>query len=168
MQEPLIVEKPALTVVGLEAPFIHGLSPETTNFKVIPPLWEQFLHRAREVPHRMGSAMYGIITALPESERSHPHELQYLAGVAVSAAAMLPPGMISRTVPAGTFVVFVHRGPIRKIAETVTDIYRRWLPQSGYEQAQVADVEFYDQRFHPDREDSEMEYWIGLTPKARS
>lgn len=162
MQQPTIVEKPELKVVGLEAPFIHGLSPETTNFKVIPPLWEQFCARAGNVPHRIGGDMFGVIYGRPESERSHPDELQYIAAVPVSSIDQLPEGMSSRTIPAGTFAVFIHRGPIYKIADTCREIYRVWLPQSGYQHTGIADIELYDHRFCPDGEDSEMEYWISV------
>ena len=53
MQPPQIIEKPAMTLVGLEKPFIHALSPETNNFKVIPPLWDQFAKRAGEVTDKL-------------------------------------------------------------------------------------------------------------------
>ena len=42
------------------------------------------------------------------------------------------------------------------------------LPQSGYDQADVPDVELYDHRFQCEGDDSEMEYWIGVTPKVSS
>jgi AraC family transcriptional regulator len=73
--------------------------------------------------------------------------------------------MVSRTIPAGTFAVLVHRGPITRIAETCRYIYREWLPASAYEHAGVADVELYDDRFCADSDSSEMEYWISIRPK---
>ena len=91
----------------------------------------------------------------------------YLAGVSVSEVGKLPDGMTSRTVPAGTFAIFIHRGPIQGIRETVREIYRDWLPQSGYEHAGIADVELYDHRFCLDSPDSQMEYWISVKPKAQ-
>ena len=165
MTQPAIVEKAALTVVGLETPFIHALSPETTNYK-IGPLWDDLVHRAKEVKGRVGHAMYGIIYSRPESERSHPHELQYIAAVAVSSIADIPAGMTSRTIPAGTFAVFLHRGPITKIADTCREIYRVWLPKSTWEHADIADVELYDERFDCESETSEMEYWISVRAKG--
>ena len=165
MQSPHIVEKPALTVVGLETPFIHALSPDTNNH-IIGPLWDRFIHRAKEVPNRAGDAMYGIIYSRPESERSHPHELQYIAAAAVSSLGEIPAGMTSRTIPAGTFAVFLHRGPITRIADTCREIYRVWLPQSPWEHAGIADVELYDERFNCESEGSVMEYWISVKPKG--
>jgi AraC family transcriptional regulator len=166
MLAPQIVEKPALTVVGLETPFIHALSPDTNNFNVIGPLWERFLHRAKEIPNRTGDAMYGIIYGLPENRRSHPHELQYITAVSVSSTEKIPQNMIAHTVPAGKFAVFLHRGLIAKIGDTCREIYRFWLPQSPWQHAGTADVELYDRRFNPTSADSEMEYWIPLESKS--
>ncbi|HEX5102699.1 MAG TPA: GyrI-like domain-containing protein [Pirellulaceae bacterium] len=165
MLQPQIVEKPALTVVGLEASFLHALSPQSTTFKVIPALWESFLHRAKEVPARLGAASYGIIYGRPEAQRSHPHELQYIAGVAVRSTDNVPAGMVAHTVAPGTFAVFLHRGSIAKIGDTCREIYRVWLPQSAWEHAGIADVELYDERFAGQSDRSEMEYWVSVMPK---
>jgi AraC family transcriptional regulator len=165
MLEPQILEKPAMTIVGLETSFIHALSPETNNFKVIPPLWDAFAKRMGELSGRIGHASYGIIYSRLESERSHPHELQYLAGMEVRPSATVPQGMVSRTIPAGTFAVFLHRGPIQKIGETCHEIYRLWLPRSQWKHAEIADIELYDERFDCEGVASEMEYWISILPR---
>lgn len=167
MFTPQIVEKPAFTVVGLAAPFISGLSPDSTAAQVIGPLWGQFAPRASEVPGRIGHDMFGVMWTLPEQERSHPEELIYLAGVPVSSTSAIPADMVSRTIAASTFAAFTHRGPIQKITDTVREIYRVWLPQSGYRHSQVADVELYDHRFCMDSDESEMEYWISVVPKSQ-
>jgi AraC family transcriptional regulator len=162
MLTPRIENKPELKVIGLEAAFINALSPDATNLKVIGPLWDQFCHLANKVPSRVGTAMIGVIYGRPEAQRAHPDELQYIASVPVSSTAEVPSGLVARTVAAGTFAVFIHRGPIQGIGETVREIYRIWLPQSGYRHAGIADVELYDERFHCDRETSEMEYWVSV------
>ncbi len=165
MLKPGIVEKPELKIIGLESPFIHALSPQSNNFKVIPPLWEQFAPLADEVPNRTGSQMYGIIYGRPEAQRKHPEELQYIGAVSVNSSDNGPPGRIFRTSPAGTFAVFLHRGPIHKIADTCREIYRVRLPQSAYVHSEIADVEVYDDRFNPESDESEMEYWISVKRK---
>ena len=166
MLRPQITEKPALDVVGFEASFIHALSPDATNFQVIGPLWDKLLQRADDVPNRLVGEMFGIIYGRPEAERSHPDELQYIAGVPVSATSDVPAGMVSRSVAAGTFAVFTHRGPINAIGDTCHEIFRVWLPQSDYEHSGIVDVELYDQRFHCEADDSEMEYWISVKPRT--
>ena len=167
MQAAQIVEKPELRVVGLAAPFISGLSPDATNSEVIGPLWDQFLHRAAQVPNRLGREMYGIIFERPAGDRRHPHEMQYVAGVRVSSPAAVPDGMVGHTVPAAAFAVFTHRGPVKTIGHTLAEIYRDWLPRSGYRHAGLADVELYDHRFRVDRDDSEMEYWVPVVPTSQ-
>jgi AraC family transcriptional regulator len=109
--------------------------------------------------------MFGIIYSRPESVRSHPHELQYIAGVQAAPSTTVPQGMDLRTIPAGTFAVFFHRGPIQKIGETCREIYRVWLPQTSWQHADIADVELYDERFECEGEKSEMEYWISVVPR---
>ena len=74
--------------------------------------------------------------------------------------------MVAWTVPAATFAVFEHRGPIRNLATTCREIYRHWLPASAYEHSGIADVERYDERFCPDGEDSVMEYWVSVKLKT--
>src|SRR5262245_20241332 len=132
MQEPLIEGKSPLTVIGQECSFIHSQSPEANNLRVIGALWDQFLKLAESVPHRADQAMYGVIYEPPASERGHPHELQYIAGVAVSSMAEVPAGMVARTIPAAKYAVFLHHGPINRIGETVRKIYREWLHASSY------------------------------------
>lgn len=166
MQAPEIVTKPEFTVIGMRAAFIHALSPNATNFEVIGPLWKRFIDCVDSIPNRIGKSMYGIICGERDDERSHPDELQYVTGVPVRSGADVPDGMIAWTVPATTFAVFTHRGPIRKIGETLEEIYRGWLCDSGYSHSGIADVERYDERFCPDSEDSEMEYWISVVPVA--
>ena len=166
MQQPAILEKPELHIVGYEIPFIHALSPDSNASTVIPPLWCRFIDDVASVSNRQGEAMYGVIYARPESERAHPDELLYVVGVAVIDGAKPPVGMVQHTITAGTFAVFTHRGPIAKIADTCWDIYRDWLPQSDYEHAGTADVELYDERVCAESDESEMEYWVPLRVKA--
>ncbi len=164
MDEPRILEQPALQFVGLETPFIHIRSPDANSHQVIGPLWESFLPRAGEIADRQGGALYGVIYGREEAERSHPHELQYIAGALVGSAEQLPEGMVTYTVPAASYAAFTHRGEITKIGETIDHIYDGWLPASAYKHAEVADIELYDSRFRQDSS-SEMEYWISIEPK---
>ncbi len=165
MQQPQIIDKSELIFVGHESSFIHALSADANNLHVIGSLWDRFLHPARQVPHRDGNAMFGVITGRPESERKHPDELQYMAAVAVHSTIDIPAGMKSRTIPASTFAVFSHKGPMTNIGDTVGEIYRNWLPQSDYVHSEIGDIELYDHRFNSTSGDSEMEYWISISPK---
>ena len=166
MVEPIIVRKPPLIVVGMEASFVHALSPDANNQQVLGKLWEAFLHPSRDIAHRAGRSMYGIIYSQPEQDRGHPDERQYIAAVAVSQVDDLPAGMVSHEIPETDFAVVTHHGPIAGIGETVSQLYGTWLHASGYTHSGIADVEVYDHRFNPTAEDSVMEYWISVHPKT--
>ena len=43
--------------------------------------------------------MYGVIYGEPDEQRSHRHELQYIACVAVNATGEVPNGMVAYTIP---------------------------------------------------------------------
>ena len=164
MIEPKIVAREAFAVVGMEAPFISSMSPDANNLQVIPPLWDRFVDRIEEIRNRKDESSYGLVFTRPEQERSHPDELLYVAGSRVSDVASLPEGMVSHEVPASTFAVITHRGPIANLPETIRCVMEEWLPRSGY-RWNLLEVERYDHRFSIDSpEESEMETWLGIVP----
>lgn len=164
MIEPKIVRKDAFTVVGMEAPFISALSPDANNFDLLPVLWHKFINRVGEITDRSDEATYGLVITRPERERSHPDELLYVAGVTVCKVSSLPEDMVSHDVPASTFAVFTHRGPIANLTDTVREAVEGWLPQSGYRWNRI-EVERYDHRFSIESpQESEMETWMGIVP----
>jgi len=164
VNEPEIVQRDAFTLVGIEAPFIGALSPDANNFQVIPALWDKFINRVGEIEGRSDEAAYGLVITRPEQERSHPDELLYLAGTVVSEVSSVPEGMVSRDVPATTYAVFTHRGPIGNLPETIRFAMDVWLPRSGY-RFNMIEVERYDHRFSIESpQESEMETWLGIVP----
>ena len=166
MIEPEIVQKEAFTIVGMEASFIGALSPDANNFELVPALWHRFINRLDEVESRTDEACYGLIITRPERERSHPDELLYVAGAAVRGVASIAEGMVSHTVPASTFAVITHRGPIADLPETILCAMEEWLPGSGY-RWNLLEVERYDHRFSVESpQDSEMETWMGIVPEG--
>ncbi len=175
MNEPLLVEHPARRFVGLATPFIHGRSPETNAPQIIGPLWEkygQFIEILDALPDRVDpAACYGVIWGEPEAQRSHKHELMYMAGVEVNAdrpIGDLPEGLTSRDLPACTLAVFEHHGPITEIRRTLDAIYDGWLHEDKYEHAEVVDLERYDERFDPCGDASVFDYAISVRLKDES
>lgn len=164
MNEPEIIQRDAFALVGVEAPFIGALSPDANNFDVIPALWHRFVNRIGEIEHRSDEACFGLVLTPPVSERSHPDELLYVAGTVVSEVSSVPEGMVSHVIPATTYAVFTHRGPIANLPETIRFAMEVWLPRSGY-RWNLIEVERYDHRFSIESpQESEMETWMGVVP----
>jgi AraC family transcriptional regulator len=147
----------ALTIVGLGGRFISALSPNATNQEVIPKLWGELIPRLGEVSDRVDRITYGLCEPLDE----RTGECRYVAGVAVSNADRVPDGMEAVTLPAATYAVFTHRGPVDAMGETMRRIYGELLPASGRRRAPGADLERYDERFDGGA-DSELEIWIPI------
>jgi AraC family transcriptional regulator len=159
--KPVIKKFPKTKVIGLSARFIAGISPETNNLQVIPPLWKTFMARGHEIAERSSSASYGVIVCLKESDKkSHPDEMLYLAGVPVKASAKPPRGMTELTIPAGDYAVFTHRGAVEDIRHTLNYIYGSWLPKSGRTLRDVPHIEVYDECFKHGQKDSEFDVGI--------
>lgn len=154
--EPRIIERGPLTIVGL---LYFG---ENQNGE-IPQLWGQFNPRVAEIPHRVPDAGYGFcFTDHPQSAN-----FWYLACVAVEQVTAIPADMFARSVPAHTYAVFTHRGPVSALGETYAQAYKGWLPSAPYELAAHFDFELYDDRFNlKDEANSELEIYIPVRPKG--
>ena len=164
MNEPEIIQKDAFILMGIETPFIGALSPDANNFDVIPALWHRVVNRIGEVENRSDDADFGLVLTPREEERSHPDELLYVAGTVVSEVTTVPEGMASHEVPATTYAVFTHQGPIANLPETIRFAMEVWLPRSGY-RFNMIEVERYDHRFSIESpQESEMETWLGIVP----
>lgn len=156
--QPKFIEFPQTKVVGLGAKFISILSPDKTNFNVIPELWHRFVQQLPAIKNRVGQASYGLVEPLPQSEpKSHKAEMFYIAAVPVRDFDSIPPGMLQRTIPAGRHAVFTHKGKLDNLQQTMDAIYGQWVPESKTQLREAPHLELYDQRFIPDSDDSEFD-----------
>jgi AraC family transcriptional regulator len=134
--EPQIVEKPALTLVGLK---LHG-KLEGMDIK---GLWSGFGPRMAEIKDGNPNACYGAMDNYDEATG----EFDYLAACEAKNAAKVPTGMVSWIVPAQTYAVLPCTLP--QIGEAWTTVYQQWLPTSGYQRAAGPEFELYDEKFNP-------------------
>lgn len=159
---PEFVTLPSATFIGFEAPYVAPGSVETNNLDIIPKLWGLYFQRIAEIPSNDPGASYGL-SEDPETfqkERSHPDESLYLAGARVDPEAEVPDGMTRWTSPGGLFAKFEHRGPTSKIGDTMSYIYAKWFPESGYSDASGPVYQRIDQRFIPDSNESLLEIFV--------
>ena len=133
---PKIITKPAFTVVGLRIR-AAAKSPE------IAQLWDQFVPRIGELQHSPEPHVsYGLMDNFDASG------MDYMAGNPISDTAELPSGMARWDVPANTYAVFDTT--LATIGQTFDDIFGKWLPTSGYQQAAGPYFERYPETFSPD------------------
>jgi AraC family transcriptional regulator len=144
--EPQIIDRAGMTVVGMK----HRGRNEHNE---IPHLWEQFAPRMAEVSS-ISPAAYGLMYNYDPATG----EYDYLAGVQVDSSAVVPEGMASWEVPAGTYAVFPCT--LNTIRQTFDHIYNTWLPNSGYERTDAPEFEYYGADYDPNDDDSPMYVYI--------
>jgi len=121
-------------------------------------LWDRLLPVEASIPHRSERAVsYGLCYDF-DGER-----FSYMAGVKVDATDGLPEGMEAKLVPAQTYAVFTHRGPVSGLQETYERIHESWLAENGLQFSEGIDFELYDDRFYgPTDERSELDLYIPI------
>ncbi len=146
--EPKIVEKASFNIVGMQ--YVgENKSGE------IPALWGMMMPVASKHVRVEGTCWYGVCECI-----GHESAFSYVAGYEVPDLGMIPPGLIGKSVAAGKFAVFTHRGLLSELQATWGKIYSEWLPASGLERADGPDLELYDERFKHDSADSELDIYI--------
>jgi AraC family transcriptional regulator len=157
---PEYVELDEMTVVGLS-------SLVSMKCNIIHQLWERFAPREKEIEN---VAIPGVALEVSfdyekvEMEGENEDWLFIdVVGLPVSSTDNIPEGMTYKVVPAHRYAKFVHKGPISKIMETYNYIWQEWLPNSGKEYDwEACAVEWYDERFKMESEDSEFDIYIPI------
>jgi AraC family transcriptional regulator len=169
--QPKIITTQEKKVIGLGGNFISILSPERNNFVLIPKLWDKFTKRCGEIRNKTGSIL-GVCECIEGRTKAndknktnitnHPDDCFYLACAEVTSFDGTPEGMMEKTVPAGRYAVFTHKGKLDKLEFTMSYIYGSWLPRSGEELREAPDLEIYDKRFNADSDNSEIDIYIPI------
>jgi AraC family transcriptional regulator len=74
------------------------------------------------------------------------------------------PGDLSQiSIPAHRFAVFTHSGDVSTLHDTIDQIWRRWLPESGHEaEPGAAFFERYGDDFDPRTGTGNVEIWVAV------
>ncbi len=157
---PEYVEMDEITVVGLS-------SLISMKCNVIHQLWERFATREKEIKN---IAIHGVALEVSFDYETVATEGEAedwlffdLVGLPVNSTADIPEGMTYKVIPAHMYAKFVHTGPISTIMKTYNYIWEEWLPNSEYEyDYEACGVEWYDERFKLEEEDSEFDIYIPI------
>jgi AraC family transcriptional regulator len=155
--ETRTVNLPAMRVVGME------YVGKNENAE-IAAMWGKFVPRSGEIQSRTRPRV-----ALGEcGDAREEGSFRYVAGCEVEADAPVPEGMAIFDVPAANYVVVTQRGQLNDkehgLGAALNYVSSEWLPQSGYRRAATPDLEWYDERFRGDEEDSEMDIYTPIVP----
>ncbi|MBU3075886.1 AraC family transcriptional regulator [Clostridium estertheticum] len=133
-----IETKETIRIVGARTALQEDMDQ---NQKIVPVFWNRMLESTlfSGICGLIDKESYGIfgVTAY-----TNPQNIYYY--IAAPTDKPVPDGMFEFEIPAATWVVFECNGHFK---ESVQTIFKRflteWLPVSGYEYAQLPDIEVY-------------------------
>lgn len=151
-----IEKKEAIRIVGVRTALQEDMEK---NQKTVPLFWDRILESTlfSDICGLADKDSYGIfgITAY-----TNPQDIYYY--IAVPTDKPVPDGMVEFEIPAATWVIFECNGLFK---ESVQNIFKRflteWLPFSGYEYAELPDIEVYPAG-HQGSKSGHAEVWIAV------
>lgn len=136
--EPQIILDKEFKLIGMK----ETVKPGSEGIK---NLWDSFTSKKSIIKNSITQdTVLGICEYMPNI--TDESEFSYFAGIEVMDFSDIPKEMLIKTIPNSKYAVFTHKGSLSKLKDTYTFIYGIWLPQSGYELAELDTIELYDSR----------------------
>lgn len=133
-----IVQKQPLRIVGLCIPLTWDMEE---NLRIVPDFWKATWkgNQFSELCRLSNGEPEGILGI---SVYEGPKEIYYYIGVSTNSPA--PAGMYEYEIPKAVWVVFENDGNFKEEVQSVFKrFYLEWLPFSGYQYAELPDIEVY-------------------------
>ena len=149
-----IEEKKEIRIVGIRKEIETEMEK---NFETVPEFWKETT-KSELLPRicqMVNQPPYGILgVTIYQSPEEYYHY------IAAATDKPVPDEMIEYVIPAATWVIFECTG---QLPDTVQKLYRRfyseWLPTSGYEYSEMADIEVYPMIY---RQEQKVEVWFSI------
>ena len=102
------------------------------------------LKRQDEIANRQQPMFYGV-TASPSGNFTED-SLDFIAGIPVASAGIVPEGMVAHTLPEQLVAMFKVASIDHDTSlKTINYIYGYWLPNSSYTRGSGSDYELFDE-----------------------
>lgn len=128
-------------------------------------LWKKFESIADKIPNKHSSGRtFGICDQLEESHTlNYSMDFSEVIGLEVDSYENLPENLAIKTISAGKYAVFTHKGPLSEIIKTYEYIWGTWSLLTKEILDDRADFGLYDDRFlGKDNYESEMDIYIPI------
>ncbi|MHC5373475.1 AraC family transcriptional regulator [Enterococcus sp. LJL120] len=154
-----IIEKSSFTVTG---PSLTLDKDMEKSQRLIPEFWNETSQAGalEKLFPLMGQDVPGVLGVSYMTEMN-AEKWEYVIGVATDQKVA---DYKSFEIPAATWAVFAGTGTMpTSIQELQKRIYTEWLPTSGYEYANLPDIEVY---LNSDPQNAEFQVWFPVKPKS--
>lgn len=164
----LAAEEMNLVKLHVDSFKVIGIEARTSNARemsadgAIPRLWQRMRDEnlLDRIPNRTDSRIVALYTDY-ESDKNGPYT--YVLGAKVSSDKHVPPGMVARTVPSGTYAMFTAQGG--EAAQLVVNLWKRiWsLEKPGpLHRAYRTDYEVHYQGLSDDPAAAHVDIYVGV------
>ena len=159
--EPKIIKLNEMNAVGVTGIIKSVQSPEfSQNFEKVPLLWKKLSEKADSVA---GNAKFKRISLIDTTDKAVlKSDLDDFAGIILEDGLKKPSDLEARTVQAGEYAEFTHKGPMRSVNHTMNYIYGSWLPKSGRKRREGPEVTVYTERIDPNSPDNVVKILVPL------
>lgn len=149
-----IESKEAFRIVGISCPLSRELEE---NFRNIPRRWDQALAdgtlaRLLEFMNQKPEGLLGVSV-------HHGPEWKYFIAVSSDNCENI---LEEYDIPPATWAVFSGKGTNISLQDLERRVITEWLPASGYECAEIPDIEVY---IKADPNDAVYEYWLPVVKR---
>jgi AraC family transcriptional regulator len=145
-QEKLLIGSSFFIQEGIE---INDLSKE----------WTLFLNEVHTIKNAIHPERYYQVQYW--SDNQDLGGMYFFTGIEVSKLESINPLFVVKTIPAGKYLRFVHKGLANKVGYTYKYIYNQFLPNTDYKLNKPFNIEYYGEKcLGPYNENSESEIYI--------
>jgi AraC family transcriptional regulator len=150
LPKPKFRDGPALLLAGTLKNYVSADAP-----KQIPLQWGDFF--ALDIPGiHAAEVSYGVLV------RADAESMDYMVAIELpSFDGVIAPHR--EIIQPAHYAVFTIDG-LAHIQQMWSDIYGKWLAESGYRLAQSPAFERYDRRYDPETSSGPFEIWVPIEP----
>lgn len=144
--KPVFAQKPSMQFAGVVS-LVEGNEQET-----IAQLWdvlkEELVRNETLLPEHYWGVMW-----YPSDKG---HGFFYMAAIEIKTPEAVPPGLVTKIIPASTYARFIHKGLWATRQLSLDYIYQTWLPKSDRQLGSQLEIERYSTGF-PQLDDAQLE-----------
>lgn len=151
-----IVKKEPFRIIGRSCPLSKKLEE---NFKQIPKEWDDALANGtlEQLTRIMDQDPYALLGV----SIHHLDDWRYMIAVKSNE---INDEFDDYIIPATTWAIFTGKGTNQSLQELEKRVITEWLPTSGYQYAEIPDIEVY---IRADPTDAIYEYWLPVIKTRR-
>lgn len=155
---PELVKLNELQLIGI--PFYYNISMKND----LSNSWSLFMQNLSIIPYiKKRERFYQMQYWFPDQDSDSTF---FFIAVEVERIKSVPVQFVAKTIPAGTYLKFRHKGHSNQVGYTYQYIYKEWLPNTEYRLSEHFNFEYYGEEYlGPYNEESISDIYIPLQIK---